>query len=75
MTKPIAGVAMMLLFEEGDVNSSLPNGGTPPMRRLSQQLVYQALTDPTKQPSNQSRRVTCADTASQRPFRRAQTSV
>jgi CubicO group peptidase (beta-lactamase class C family) len=31
-----------------NVDGSRPNGGTPPMRRLSQELVYKALTDTTK---------------------------
>jgi CubicO group peptidase (beta-lactamase class C family) len=31
-----------------NVDGSRPNGGTPPMRRLSQELVYKALTDATK---------------------------
>jgi CubicO group peptidase (beta-lactamase class C family) len=31
-----------------NVNGSLPTGGTPPLRNLSQKLVYQALNDRTK---------------------------
>jgi CubicO group peptidase (beta-lactamase class C family) len=31
-----------------NVNGSLPTGGTPPLRNISQKLVYQALTDRTK---------------------------
>jgi len=31
-----------------NVNGSQPTGGTPPVRRLSRELVYQALVDRTK---------------------------
>jgi hypothetical protein len=31
-----------------NVNGSVPGRGTPPLRRLSQKLVYQAVTDSTR---------------------------
>ena len=55
-TQPIAGVAMMMLWEEGkwsldmmqNVNGSRSNGGSPQVRPLSRQLVDAALVDPKK---------------------------
>jgi CubicO group peptidase (beta-lactamase class C family) len=31
-----------------NLRGSIPNGGTPPMRSMSQKLVYEALVDPTR---------------------------